>query len=65
MANSIDSISMNELQQCVSLSSKSRWEDSNFREAALACYSMLRGFLNTMDAESPDCSKRFMCEVGC
>ena len=37
----------------------------DFREAAFACYSMLRGFLNAMDAESSDCSKRFICEVIC
>ena len=35
----------------------------NFREAALACYSMLRGFFNSMDAETSECSKRFLCEV--
>ena len=35
----------------------------NFREAALACYSMLRGFFNSMDAETAECSKRFLCEV--
>ena len=39
------------------------WDRPNFREAALACYSMLRGFMNAMDAESPECSKRFICEV--
>ena len=38
-------------------------DNADFKVAALACYSMLRGFMNSMDAESSDCSKRFMCEV--
>ena len=38
--------------------------DENIRErnATLAVYSMFRGFLNVMDAESPECSNRFICE---
>ena len=34
-----------------------------FREGALASYSMFRGFLNAMDAETPACSKLFICEA--
>ena len=33
------------------------------KEGALAAYSMFRGFLNAMDADSADCSGHFVCEA--
>ena len=33
------------------------------REGTLAAYSMFRGFLNAMDADSSDCSALFVCEA--
>ena len=33
------------------------------QETILAVYSMLRGFLNAMDAQDPTCSDLFICEA--
>ncbi|XP_042887299.1 uncharacterized protein LOC122263061 [Penaeus japonicus] len=32
------------------------------QQATSACYSLLRGFLNTLAAQDPECAKRFLCE---
>lgn len=37
-------------------------ENAEMQQATSACYSLLRGFLNSLAAEDGECAKRFMCE---
>ncbi|XP_066960766.1 uncharacterized protein [Macrobrachium rosenbergii] len=36
--------------------------NAELQQATSACYSMLRGFLNALASDDPECAKRFMCE---
>jgi hypothetical protein len=38
-------------------------ESEHQKEVFLASYSLLRGFLNAMDAQESKCSNLFMCEA--
>ncbi|XP_068225053.1 uncharacterized protein [Palaemon carinicauda] len=36
--------------------------NAELQQATSACYSMLRGFLNALASDDPECAKRFLCE---
>ncbi|XP_064080689.1 uncharacterized protein LOC135197566 [Macrobrachium nipponense] len=37
-------------------------DNAELQQATSACYSMLRGFLNALASDDPECAERFLCE---